>query len=154
MISDENLAQLREMMRELLREEFSKWHIRKKSPDKTVAERMRKYRAKQRKERNVTSSIDRNASLGNPVTLRNGARNGHAVLGDGDLIASIPSLHGLVEVRKTFVMELIEAYPSVLVAQEIDRAKLWLDANPTKRKTNVRRFLTNWVSRCQERGPR
>jgi len=74
------------------------------------------------------------------------------VIGEGDVVAILPSRRGPVEVRKSFVRELIEAYPDVMVATEIDRAKLWLDANPTKHKANVRRFLTNWISRKQEGG--
>jgi hypothetical protein len=79
-------------------------------------------------------------------------RRSALVIGEGDVIQTLPSTKGEVEVRKSWVMELIEAYPAVMVAQEVDRAKLWLEANPTKKKANVRRFLTNWMARTQERG--
>jgi len=79
-------------------------------------------------------------------------RRSALVIGEGDVIQTLPSTKGEVEVRKSWVMEMIDAYPAVLVAQEVDRAKLWLEANPTKRKANVRRFLTNWMARTQERG--
>ena len=45
-----------------------------------------------------------------------------------------------------------EAYPAVDIAGEIRRAAEWLLSNPTKRKSNYRRFLINWFSRTQERG--
>jgi len=44
------------------------------------------------------------------------------------------------------------AFPAVDVDNSIDRAGLWLIANPKKRKKNYFRFLTNWMSKGQERG--
>ncbi|MBN2209831.1 MAG: hypothetical protein JW709_00400 [Sedimentisphaerales bacterium] len=44
------------------------------------------------------------------------------------------------------------AYPAVNLDAELCRAGEWLLANPRKRKKNIRRFLGNWLSRCQERG--
>lgn len=44
------------------------------------------------------------------------------------------------------------AYPAVDVEREVLRAAQWLRANPSKRKKQVRRFLTGWLSRQQERG--
>lgn len=45
-----------------------------------------------------------------------------------------------------------EAYPAVNIQAEIKRAALWLKTNPKKKKKNYERFLTNWLSRKQERG--
>jgi hypothetical protein len=45
-----------------------------------------------------------------------------------------------------------EAFPAVDVRQEIKSACQWLIDNPTKRKKQVRRYLTNWLRRTQERG--
>ena len=44
------------------------------------------------------------------------------------------------------------AYPAVELTGEIERAKQWLIANPVKRKKNICRFLTNWLSKTQEKG--
>lgn len=44
------------------------------------------------------------------------------------------------------------AFPAVDVRGEVLKAALWLRDNPTRRKKNVRRFLTNWLGRVQERG--
>ena len=45
-----------------------------------------------------------------------------------------------------------DAFPAVDIRREIKSACQWLIDNPTKRKKQVRRFLTNWLRRCQERG--
>jgi len=44
------------------------------------------------------------------------------------------------------------AYPACEIGTELERAKQWLLSNPEKRKKNYRRFITNWLSRSQERG--
>lgn len=48
-----------------------------------------------------------------------------------------------------FVAELISAYPGLDVAQELQRARLWLIANPAKRKTvrGMSKFLNGWMGR-------
>lgn len=46
----------------------------------------------------------------------------------------------------------IDAYPAVDILAEISKAKAWLFSNPKKRKKDLKRFLTGWMSRCQERG--
>ena len=45
-----------------------------------------------------------------------------------------------------------EAFPAVDIQTEIKSACQWLVDNPKKRKKQVRRFLTNWLRRCQEKG--
>lgn len=47
-----------------------------------------------------------------------------------------------------------ESYPAVDVEQEIRSMAAWADANPTRRKTRngVVRFITNWLSREQDKG--
>lgn len=47
-------------------------------------------------------------------------------------------------------------YPAVDVMQELRKMKGWLDANPTKRKTNrgVLRFVNSWLAREQDKGPK
>ena len=44
------------------------------------------------------------------------------------------------------------AYPAVEINQQVAAAAAWLAANPKKRKKNIERFLTNWLSAQQERG--
>lgn len=45
-------------------------------------------------------------------------------------------------------------YPAVDVIQQLRSMRGWLDANPTRRKTRngIKRFITNWLSKEQNRG--
>ena len=46
-----------------------------------------------------------------------------------------------------------KAYPACDIEVELAKAAAWLVANPTKRpRSNYGRFLTNWLSRTQDRG--
>ena len=47
-----------------------------------------------------------------------------------------------------------EAFPAISVDAEILKAALWLVANPANRKSNYLRFLTNWLTKAQDRAPR
>jgi len=44
------------------------------------------------------------------------------------------------------------AYPACDVHAELRKMGEWLKANPTKKKSNYRRFITNWLSRTQDKG--
>lgn len=154
MISKEHLEQLRALIEAILDERGIK-----RVPSDITEKRRRAAQVRwerQRAQRNGTqhdAHAMQSASTGKPRKL-NGS-HAHAMqtsIGEGDIIVTMPSLKGEVEVRASFCRELIDAYPAVLVAQEMDRAKLWCEANPAKRKTNIRRFLTTWMARCQERG--
>lgn len=46
----------------------------------------------------------------------------------------------------------IKAYPNCDIMVELYKMKEWLLSNPEKRKKNYRRFITNWLSRSQEKG--
>jgi hypothetical protein len=41
-------------------------------------------------------------------------------------------------------------YPQLAVAREVRKAWAWLDANPARRKKNVKRFLVNWLNRADD----
>ncbi len=43
------------------------------------------------------------------------------------------------------------AYPAVDITAELLAAFAWTQANPANRKSNYRRFLTNWLKRAQDR---
>ena len=47
-----------------------------------------------------------------------------------------------------------KTYPAVDVFGELAKMESWLDANPTKRKTEkgIKRFVNSWLSRAQDRG--
>lgn len=44
-----------------------------------------------------------------------------------------------------------EQFPGLDVEAELNAASAWLDGNRKNRKTDLRRFLTNWLIRTQER---
>ena len=44
-----------------------------------------------------------------------------------------------------------EAYPAVDIKLQCAKALDWLEANPTKRKTKLNSFMSNWLGRAQER---
>lgn len=46
------------------------------------------------------------------------------------------------------------AYPALSLDVELSKASAWLIANPKNRKSNYARFLTNWLSKAQDRAPR
>jgi uncharacterized protein YdaU (DUF1376 family) len=45
-----------------------------------------------------------------------------------------------------------KAYPAIPLEVELQRARMWLKANPAKRKKNLQRFVVNWLAHAQERG--
>ena len=47
----------------------------------------------------------------------------------------------------------LAAYPAVDIDREIAAALAWLAGNITRRKKNLARFISSWLSRSQERGP-
>ena len=57
-------------------------------------------------------------------------------------------------IREQDVAEWQETFPNVDVMQQLRSMKLWCRDNPKKRKTKngIRRFITNWLDREQNRG--
>ena len=45
-----------------------------------------------------------------------------------------------------------KTYPACSIEHELDLMADWLLSNPSKRKKNYRRFISNWLTRAQERG--
>jgi hypothetical protein len=50
------------------------------------------------------------------------------------------------------IQEWSAAYPACGIELELTRMATWLIANPTKRKSNYRRFINIWLSRSQDKG--
>lgn len=48
----------------------------------------------------------------------------------------------------------VKAYPAVDVPGELAKAAVWLTSNPKNQKSNYARFLSNWLSKAQDRAPR
>ena len=47
-----------------------------------------------------------------------------------------------------------EMYPALDVEAELKKASTWLDGNRKNRKTDLKRFLVNWLNKAQDRAPR
>jgi len=58
-------------------------------------------------------------------------------------------------ITQAFVDDLSAAYPAVDVLAECRKALMWSKANPKMQKTHagMARFLNQWMSRAQDRGP-
>jgi hypothetical protein len=52
------------------------------------------------------------------------------------------------------ISEWSSAYPGVDVKTELLRMKVWLDANPTKKKTSrgILKFIVGWLTKAQDSG--
>ena len=46
----------------------------------------------------------------------------------------------------------LDAYPACDIDQELRKMREWLLANPKQKKINYKRFITNWLSRTQDKG--
>lgn len=59
-------------------------------------------------------------------------------------------------VTEDYAKELQELYPAADVRQELRKMRGWLDSNPKNRKTprGIKRFITGWLAREQDRAPR
>ncbi len=54
------------------------------------------------------------------------------------------------------IAEYVRLYPNVDIKQQFNEMRGWCLSNPNKRKTKrgITRFVNNWLSREQDKGPR
>jgi len=62
------------------------------------------------------------------------------------------SKRGFINILPEDIAGWKEAYPACQIETELKRMVEWILSNPTKRKKNYRRFITNWLARTQEKG--
>ena len=77
------------------------------------------------------------------------------VLDDSEVLGLLPLNNGdSFDVTENYFNSLSELYPAVDVGQELNNMLGWLDSNPTKRKTKtgIKKFITSWLSRKQDKG--
>jgi hypothetical protein len=74
-----------------------------------------------------------------------GAPNANSVRFDAE--------RGLWAVPENLKTQWLAAYPAVDVDGELTKAAVWLIANPKNAKSNYARFLSNWLTRAQDRAP-
>lgn len=70
---------------------------------------------------------------------------------DLPMVGSVSSPLKTFTVTEEMVKEYQEVYTNVDVKAELKKMKLWLDANPTKRKKNVKAFIARWLAKAQDR---
>lgn len=56
------------------------------------------------------------------------------------------SMHTLTDLE---IGQLQKDYPKIDVRNELSKMRNWLEANPRQRKTDVRRFIINWLNRAR-----
>ena len=73
--------------------------------------------------------------------------------GDSEpIFLEFPTLKGgTYAITESQVAEWEQAFPAVDVKQEVRAAKTWLLANPKQMKSNIPRYLVNWLTRTQDR---
>jgi len=77
------------------------------------------------------------------------------VVDDSEILGLLPLNNGdSFDVTENYFNSLAELYPAVDVGQELNNMLGWLDSNPTKRKTKtgIKKFITSWLSRKQDKG--
>ena len=92
----------------------------------------------------------------NPNTIQSESNNG-TELPSAPLVLTLTLNDGSeYGISQTDVGEWQQAFPNVDVMQQLHAMKLWCRDNPRKRKTKtgIRRFVTNWLDREQNRGGR
>jgi hypothetical protein len=73
-----------------------------------------------------------------------------------ELAGTLPLLNGTeFPISKAQIAEWSQAYPGIHVRNELVRMKVWLDANPERRKTpkGIKRAIIRWLSRAQDQTP-
>ncbi|MGA1847241.1 hypothetical protein [Deferribacter abyssi] len=55
-------------------------------------------------------------------------------------------------ITESHISDWSEAFPACDIKVELKRMRLWLLANPRKRKKNYEKFILNWLSKQQDRG--
>jgi hypothetical protein len=60
--------------------------------------------------------------------------------------------HKFIGIDDTHIKEWKEAYPAIDIITELKKMAQWLLSNPTKKKKNYRKFITNWLGIAQQRG--
>lgn len=110
---------------------------------------------------NLLSNDGQASDDGQQDAARVGARNARVGLGLGKGLGApkpndvrFDAASGSWSVPDLLQSQWAKAYPAVDVASELAKAAVWLTANPKNQKSNYARFLSNWLSKAQDRAPR
>ncbi|MFH1985983.1 MAG: hypothetical protein ABIL58_29455 [Pseudomonadota bacterium] len=102
-----------------------------------------------------TNKNDKNVGKEKPTASRDKNHAQHEV--DEPVFWTLPTNNCKpFPVAVAYLSQLCELYPAVDVKNEIRAMAGWLDANPKNRKTagGMKRFITNWLKKQQDRAPR
>jgi len=102
--------------------------------------------------RQVAGNQQASSTTNNDNNVNNDNNDNKNIVLAGEKIGFSYETRKFTGVTKTDIAEWSEAYPAVNIITEMRAAAQWLISNATKRKKNVRRFLTNWFTRSQEKG--
>ena len=58
------------------------------------------------------------------------------------------------EIEQSYLIECQRTYQSIDVYREVDAMRMWLESNPSKRKTarGMKRFVNSWLKRADDKG--
>ena len=118
------------------------------NPKKKKEKEEEKKEKKEKKEREISAPVPPQAADpgDGPAADGGGAKKKHEQLFfdyDGD-----SRIHGITAEQ---IGRWHEQFPALEIEAELKAASAWLDGNRKNRKTDLRRFLTNWLIRTQER---
>jgi hypothetical protein len=103
----------------------------------------------------MASAISANSKMANMADSVSVSVNESVNVNESSIAISLPLNDNTeYDITDSLVDDYKELYQAVDIVQEIRKMKGWLMSNPSKRKTRrgVLRFVTNWLSREQDKG--
>ena len=129
----------------------SGWEKRQPMREDFSAERVKKWRERTVTQRNAPDKDKDKDKDKDEKHKKTSARS----VPPEELAGTLPLVSGKnYQISKAQMAEWSEAYPAVNVKQQLLEFKAWLNANPTRRKTDrgICRAIVGWLSREQDRG--
>lgn len=137
---------------------LSGWEIRQPLKEDGSAERSKAWREKQKVEggqRTLPNASERDQTQDKDKEERREEKTFAQSVPPEELAATLPLVdRTLFEISKSDVEEWSVAYPAVDVKNELQKFKVWLNANPTRKKTRkgISRAIVSWLGRAQDSG--
>lgn len=143
--------------------------VRRTGSESAGAERIRRYRAKQAAAGEIDSSHPEKLLPGNNLVTERKRKSKRKEIDNKTLCAEASSAPeekvfiqfpcndgSMWNVTEKYVSELKQLYQAVDVEAQIREMRGWLDGNPRNRKTpgGVKRFITGWLAKEQDKAPR
>lgn len=95
---------------------------------------------------------EQSAARAGPRNARRGLGLGLGLGASNDVVFDATTGH--FQIPDLFGSQWKAAYPAVNIDVEMSKASAWLIANPKNAKSNYARFLTNWLTKAQDKAPR